>query len=378
MDIFHVDGQAGLRGGERQLLYLACALRERGHRNVVAAQKRSDLARRAKELDLETLELDFAFEFDPLPALALRRAASGAKRPVLHAHTAHAASFAVLAQSFGGPPAVLHRRVDFPVKSGFSRALKYGRAARVVAVSSAIKDILVRGGLQAEKIAVVPDAVPATAEEAAWAKVPPERFLPSAAPPERKALRRALADEYKLDPETFWIGNLAALVPHKDHDTLVAAAFLVLAERPDARFLIGGEGPLEVHLWDQVRRMGLAGKVFLLGQVSDAAGFLKAMDAFALSSWGEGMGSVLLEAAACGAPIAATTAGGIPEIVQDGTTGLLCPPRDPEALAKNILRLMKDEELRKDLSAAARRRLPEFGLAAMAARTEKVYEELHG
>jgi len=377
LDIFHIDGEPGLRGGERQLLYLACALRERGHRNVIAAQKRSLLARAAKDLGLETLELNFAFEFDPLPALALRRAAAGSERPILHAHTAHAASTAVLAQSLGGPPAVLHRRVDFPLKSPVSRTLKYNRAARVIAVSAAIKDILVKGGMKPEKIAVVPDSVLATDEEARWAHAPAGRFAPPTFP-EKKSLRAALAEEYKLPPETFWIGNLAALVPHKDHDTLIAAAFLALAERPDARFIIGGEGPLEVHLWDQVRRMGLAGKVLLLGQVPDAAKFLKAMDAFVLSSWGEGMGSVLLEAAACGLPVAATTAGGIPEIVKDGETGLLCPPRDPEALAKNLLRLMKDDDLRKDLAAAARRRLPQFGLAVQAERTEKIYEALYG
>jgi glycosyltransferase involved in cell wall biosynthesis len=87
------------------------------------------------------------------------------------------------------------------------------------------------------------------------------------------------------------------------------------------------------------------------------------------------MGSVLLEAAACGLPIAATTAGGIPEVVEHDRSALLCPPRDPEALAAALLKLIDDEALRRRLADAARAGLPRFGLKRMAESIEKVYEE---
>ena len=88
------------------------------------------------------------------------------------------------------------------------------------------------------------------------------------------------------------------------------------------------------------------------------------------------MGSVLLEAAACGVPIAATTAGGIPEIVADGSSGLLAPPRDPEALAGAIARLLGEAALARRLAARAAADLPKFGLARMAGQMEDIYAAL--
>ena len=148
---------------------------------------------------------------------------------------------------------------------------------------------------------------------------------------------------------------------------------MTLQSRPQACFLIAGEGPLKAGLAEQIKRLGLLGRVFLLGQVPDPASLLKCLDLFVLSSWGEGMGSVLLEAAACNVPVVATTAGGIPEIIEDARSGLLVKPRDPEALAKAVGRLIDQPGLARDLSARALENLPRFGLARMARQMEDVY-----
>ena len=145
----------------------------------------------------------------------------------------------------------------------------------------------------------------------------------------------------------------------------------------DAFFLSGGEGREGPRLLEQIKRMDLAGKVLLLGHIQDPVSLLKSLDIFALSSWGEGMGSVLLEAAACGIPIAATTAGGIPEIVSDGRSGLLAPPRNPETLAANILKLMDDAALARRLREQALKQLSQFGLRRMAKRMEGIYERVY-
>lgn len=370
--VFHVDGERGFRGGERQLLYLASALRARGHENVIACRRGQDLAAAAKAQGFETLELPFAFELDPYTAWRLAAAAKKRSRPVLHAHTGHAAGAIAAARAFSRLPTVAHRRVDFNLTGGLSRRFKYESAGRVVAVSEAIAKVLEQDGLARARVTVVPDAVPVNAEEARWAAVEPSRFsLPS--PDERAAARRALRQEFNIQPNTPWIGNAAALVPHKDHETLIAAAVIVLMKRKDAVFLIAGRGPQERALFESIRRMGLVGKVILMGHREDPVPLLKAVDVFALSSWGEGMGSVLLEAAACGAPVAATTAGGIPEVVADRKTGLLCPVRDPEALADNILRLLEDRDLALRLAAEGRAELTRFGLGRMAGRMEEVY-----
>ena len=370
--LFHIDGERGYRGGERQLLYLAAALRARGRRNVVYCRAGGELEAEARRQGFETRSLPFLNEWDPVSAWRL---ASDARREnaVIHAHTGHAAGIAALA-ALRGSSFVAHRRVDFGVGTA-ARALKYGRAGKTIAVSEAIAKILRAAGLPEAKIAVVPDGLPATAEENAWVQGGSDRFKPPL-PVEKTENRRLLAMELGIDPAMTWVGNLAALVPHKDHDTLLAAAVIVLLKRPRTRFLIAGSGPEKERLIESVNRMGLFGKVLFLGHRKDPLVLLKALDVYVQSSWGEGMGSVLIEAAACGLPIAATKAGGIPEVVEDGGTGLLAPARSPEALADAILKLCDDRPLARRLADEGLRRLPRFGLARMAADMEKIYDSL--
>jgi hypothetical protein len=187
------------------------------------------------------------------------------------------------------------------------------------------------------------------------------------------AARGALTDAFGLDATKAWVGNLAALVPLKDHATLIASAEVVVRRRPDTVFLIAGEGSERARLQSEIERRGLAGRVVLLGHY-DAAELFAAIDAFVLSSTREGMGSVLLEAASCGVPVAATAVGGIPEVVRDGHTGLLVAPRDPESLAVAIVRLLDEPDLATRLAAAAREELPRFGLAATVRRMEQIYD----
>ena len=372
LTILHVDGERGLRGGERQLLALAGALKARGHRSIVCARTDGELAAESLRRGLETETFPLRGELDFLSAVRLA-ALARRENAVIHAHTAHACGTAALA-SLAGVPVVMHRRVDFAV-GPFSARLKYGLAGKVVAVSAAIKNILQDAGVPAAKLAVVTDAIPVDAQEAGWTGPGAEALAPVSAD-QRKALRAGLEREFEIPAAAPLIGNLAALVPHKDHDTLLAAAVIVCLKRPDARFLIAGKGPEEANLRESLKRMGLEGKVVLAGHREDAPSLLQALDVYCQSSWGEGMGSVLIEAQACGAPIAATTAGGIPEVVENEVTGLLVKPRDPEALAGALLRLLAEPALRIRLAAAARERLPRFGLKAAAVAMEEVYASL--
>lgn len=361
--LYHLDGERGFRGGERQLLYLAAALRARGRRNVV-------YCRPGDELEAEATRQ--GFEVRPL---GLWRVLKDARREgaVVHAHTGRTAGFGMWCR-LAGVDLVVHRRVDFAV--GFVSAnVNYGSAGKVVAVSNAIADILKASGLDETKTVTIPDGLPVTAEECAWAQMDSQKYRP-ATDAQKADHRRALAEEFGLDAKAPWVGNLAALVPHKDHDTLLAAAVIVLLKRPSARFLIAGRGPQEASLLGSIKRMGLLGKVVLVGHRPDPLPLLKSLDVYVQSSWGEGMGSVLIEAAACGVPVAATTAGGIPEVVESGATGLLVRPRDPEALAAAIVELLDDRARARRFADEALKRLPRFGLTRMAADMERIYDSL--
>ncbi len=371
LTIFHLDDERGFRGGERQLIYLACALRAGGHENVICCRPGSELEREARRLGFEVLVLPFVFEFDPVSAGRLASASRRRTRAVVHAHTGHTVGVVALCRLLGGPPAIAHRRGNFPLRAGPSRWFKYNRVARVVTVSRAIAGILKRDGLPAQRIEVVPDCLPVSAEEWRWVGFDRPRFAP-ASPEQRTAARRALAGAFGIDPELSWVGNLAALVPLKDHATLIAAADAVVRRRPRTVFLIAGEGPERARLQADIERRALTRQVVLLGH-QDAAALLDALDLFVLSSWSEGMGSVLLEAAASAVPAVATAAGGIPEVIEDGRTGLLVAPRDHESLAQAIVSLLDNPVLARQLATAALEAVPRFGLTATVLRMEAIY-----
>lgn len=361
--IFHLDSERGLRGGERQLLYLASWLRGRGHRNVVVCRAASPLEARAREMGLEVLNLPFLFEWDPISAWKLRRRLREAGRAVVHAHTAHTAALAWWAVRGTRAVRVVHRRVDFAVRNPLTARLKYAGADRVIAITDAVKSCLTAAGVPPQRVAVVRSSIDPA-------------LIARQGQMDRGVCRSAYALEAGLDPGAAWIGTLRALDAAKDVATLLRACRRVLERRPRAFVLIGGDGPERAALGLLAEALGIGARVRFLGWRTDNLQFLKALDVFVLPSRQEGMGSVLLEAMACGTPVVASEAGGIPEVVVDGVSGLLAPARDPEALAGRILAVLEDPALGARLAAEAARRLDAFTSDKMGAATEALYDEL--
>jgi glycosyltransferase involved in cell wall biosynthesis len=179
-----------------------------------------------------------------------------------------------------------------------------------------------------------------------------------------------------LDPGGPVVGTVGNLTAKKDHATLVAAMARLADERPDARVVVVGAGPLEADLRAQVARSGLGDRVTLAGSRGDVAEILGAFDVFVLSSRVEGLPIALLEAMAAARPCVATAVGGIPEVIGDGVDGLLVPPGDPEALAGAVAKLLADPDRRADLGARAAARARDFDIAAAVRRLEAVYERV--
>jgi glycosyltransferase involved in cell wall biosynthesis len=223
-----------------------------------------------------------------------------------------------------------------------------------IAASEAIRQMLAADGVPAERTITVHEGIdiehvvaapPVNVHEAFW--------LPHGAPV---------------------VGNVAALVPHKGQRYLIDAAHLVVREIPDARFVILGEGELRDALERQVREQHLEKHVLLPGFRTDVLGCIKGFDLFAMSSVTEGLGTSLLDAMACSRAVVATRAGGIPEVVDDGVTGSLVPPRDHAAMAHAIVRLLKDNGLRKRMGEAGLARVSErFTVERMIAGTAAAY-----
>jgi glycosyltransferase involved in cell wall biosynthesis len=349
------------------MMYLVKELEKLGHDNTVVCRHGSPLHAAAARKNFKTLTLPYYFEWDPLSALLLRRVIKSlppaATPPVLHSHTSHTAAVSWLASAGLDCVRVAHRRVDFR-PGAFTARYKYSKAHSVIAISDAVRDMLLKAGVPEEKIEVVNSTI--DLDDTPW--------KPGEYAAYRSAARAELAAELSIPKDAFWAGSLIALVPHKDPENMVRAAALVLKDAPQTYFLVGGEGPLGEKTAHLARMLKIQDRFKLIGYRKDPYKVLAALDLFVLSSCEEGMGSVLVEALNAALPIVATTAGGITEVVEDGANGLTVPPRNPEALARAQLRLINDPALRSALAAEAHRRREDFSSPRMAALTLKCYE----
>jgi len=148
-------------------------------------------------------------------------------------------------------------------------------------------------------------------------------------------------------------------------------------ERLEARFVLVGSGPLLTLLRRRAERLGVGEWVLFTGERSDALEVLAALDCFVLPSLTEGLGTSVLDAFALGVPVVASRAGGIPEMVEDGKTGLLVEPGNPEALASAILRILENRGLAEHLARNAKRlQIERFSDRATAEGTLRVYQEV--
>jgi L-malate glycosyltransferase len=354
--VLHVDTERGWRGGERQVFWLARALARQGHRSIVAARADEPLAQRATEAGLPVVHCNPITEFDPIAALALRRIVRREQIDVVHAHTGHAVTLAALAVLGTTAKMILTRRVDFKLRPNPGTRWKYGRADAIIAISEAVAAALVDSGIPRSAIEIIPSGIdldrqipPASAETLESLGVP--RDAPLAV-------------------------MVAALVGHKDPVTFVRAIAAARRAVPSMHALLVGVGPLRPDVEAAIAETGVGDVLHLTGYRTDADNLLAAADVFVLSSKEEGLGTVLLDALSLGKPVAACAAGGIPEIIQDGISGLLVPPRDGSALGKAVAAILGDSDLRARLVEGGRRRVLDSSVERTAEKTVAVYRRV--
>lgn len=190
--------------------------------------------------------------------------------------------------------------------------------------------------------------------------------------PEADALMRELGLE-----DAPIVGCVGKFTEVKGHEHFLRAAALVHHRRPDARYLLVGDGPRRAMLADLAGELGLESVVCFAGARGDVPGILKSMDVFVLPSISEGLPNVVLEAMAAGRPIVATTVGGVPEVVEHGSNGLLVAPGDHEAMARAILEMMEDPVSARLMGRVGGRMARErHDVKVMVDRLQDVFEEL--
>jgi len=326
--LVHVDTERGWRGGQVQLEAFLHATRDAFEHHLVVPLRSPWEERLPPGVELHRLPLWGR----RMGRRDLRDRLHSLAPHAIGVHTAHA-----LALVEGPWPQVVHRRVDFVPSRWALRRLR--RAARVLAVSRAVAELLRTRGV--ERVRVVHDGV--------------DHDVPVAAAPSR--------------PRLLAVG---ALVPHKDHATLLRAMVHVPVPLD-----IAGEGPLRPRLQRRIRRLGLEERVRLLGSVDDVPFRLTEASALVHPSKEEGLGQVVLEAMARGVPVVASRAGGLPEAV--GADGLMVPVRDPAALAAALNHVLSEGgRFRKHLASVHPARARRFGLDGMVSATASAYWEAAG
>lgn len=255
--------------------------------------------------------------------LAMHRIAAAARRfqaDVLHSHLSTASWWCGWLEMFGGPPSIGHVH-------GFTSARWHRRQSHLIACSAAVKQDLIEKGIAAERITVM------------HYPVDPDDMRPTRS-------RADVRGELGAAIDSPVVGTFAHLSPKKGHRELIQAAALVLNCLPHAQFWCFGEGQLRPELERTARELGIADRFKLFGFRRDVANLMPAIDVMCLPSHREPFGLVYVEAALAEKPVIACNAGGAPEIIAHGETGLLVPalnfplPTPHSALADAIFTLL--------------------------------------
>jgi glycosyltransferase involved in cell wall biosynthesis len=356
--VLHLETGKHVYGGALQVLLLVQGLQERGVENTLVVTEGSEVEGEALARDLPVQALPMAGEADlafPFRFGSLIRSASP---DLVHLHSRRGAdTLGAMGARWTGIPLVLTRRVDNPEPSWAVKA-KYNLFGRVIAISEAIRNVLVGQGVEDEKIRCVPSALDPTPFES---PIPREAFLA----------------DFGFEENARVVGMAAQFIRRKGHEVLLRAAPEVLRDHPETRFLLFGKGPGRIDVLDRVRDAGLEEEVRLPGFRPDLPSLLPCLDVLAHPATMEGLGIILLQAGASGVPVVASAAGGIPEAVVHEETGLLVPPGDAGALASAISSLLADDAKRKALGQAGRKRVREvFSVSKMVEGNLDVYREL--
>jgi len=337
--VLHVDAGREWRGGQNQVRLLTRELsRHPGLELRLVTKRDGVLAARAAAEGIPVHGVAWGMGLDPRAWWSLRSAIRRFRPDIVHAHDSHALTLV------RAPVVIGHRRVDFHVRPRSA----WFRATAVIAVSQAVQRVLTADGVPPGRITVIPDGID------------PEEV--------RTAAARSLGIRARLGlaPSTPLAANVAALVDHKDHRTLVRAAAHARSVRPELHWVIAGEGELRHAVEREIAALGLGDRVHLLGYIPEADALIREADVFVMSSKEEGMGSVILHALALEKPVVATAAGGIPEVLP---AECLVPAGDAAALGEKVVAVLSRPPSRVPLA-------PRFTSKSMAQTTLALYQSL--
>jgi glycosyltransferase involved in cell wall biosynthesis len=349
--ILQVITPSHMSGAETQVCRLAKQMRARGHEMRILVKHDSPaLAEMQRRLtDVEPARIGGKGNVFAVPALV--RLAKRHRAELLQSNLSTASWWCGWAEMFGGPKSIGHVH-------GFTSARWHRRQSHLLAVSGAVRDDLVEQGIPAERITVLHNALS------------PEEFTPT-----RDSLD--VRAEFGADAKTPVVGTFAHLSEKKGYRELFGAMPRILKTAPTTQFWIMGTGGLRNELEETARAGGFLNSVRFAGFRRDSADVMNAIDVLALPSRREPCALVYVEAALLAKPIVACRAGGAPESVAEGETGILVPVNDSLAIAEAVLALLENRDVARRMGQAGRdRALDIFSWAKFIATLEGVYDKV--
>ncbi|MFZ5453611.1 MAG: glycosyltransferase family 4 protein [Thermodesulfobacteriota bacterium] len=361
--ILHTESSLGWGGQERRIMAEAMAMRERGHRLLLAGDPRGELFVRGRQAGFSVLPLNFGGWRNFKAGLALRRFLVREGVTILNTHSSLDSWVGLLAvMGVQKPVLVRTRHLSTPVKSSWPTRWLYQSPAAIITTSEGIKDLLQeRVGVDPERVFAIPTGVSLT------------DFAPR--PPDASLLQKLQIPGY-----SFVWGMVSVLRSWKGHLYALEALKELVDAGVETHLLVVGEGPYRSLIEPRIQDLQLAEKVRLVGYKEDVAPWLALMEVVVMASYAhEGVPQAALQALALGKPVVGTTVGGIPEVVVPGETGLLVPPKKPRALARALRELWEHQALREKMGRQGRQMVVEkFSLEQMAAAVERVYDLISG
>jgi glycosyltransferase involved in cell wall biosynthesis len=340
-----------LGGGQTAVLLLARNL-DRGLFEVkILSGGGGPLVDEARRAGVEHIAVDLGGRRPFRTAAELARVLETERTDILHTHGGYAGFYGRWAARRSRTPVVVHtlhgihylhyRNPALRRLSIWQERFLSGMTDALVLVCQSDLGLARRNRLAPEpKLIVIPNGLPEAAPDAGASSV------------------ADLKNELGWEPVRPIVGTVARLHRQKGINDLILAAPRIFGEAQEARIAIVGDGPLRRKLKRRAARLGLEGRIAFLGERPDASRIISLFDIFVLPSLWEGLPFVLVEAAALGKPIVASGVDGVPEIIEDGKTGVLIRPGEPTALAEAVVRLLADRKSAASLGQAARALIP--------------------
>jgi len=363
MRVLHVISSGGMYGAESVILNMSRTLNEGPHHSTLgvflnSSKPNLQLHESAAREGINSHLIPCKGRLDRTAIRLIRKLAAETVADVVHAHGYKADMYVYFALRGSGIPLIstCHTWYDHDPKDRF-----FGVVDRwilrsyesIVAVSEGVREQLLKAGVRADKVGIIPNGIDLRAFDRASAVVKGE-FGWSDCP---------------------LVGMVGRLSTEKGVDVFLAAAARVLNQLPDAKFVVIGDGPDRAKLDALIDEFGIGSSVRMLGHRDDMPAVYASLDLMVSSSRREGLPMAILEGMASRLPLLATPVGGVPTVVLDGRTGVLVPTEDPAALATRIVELLRDDAQRERLGSAARQLVEdEFSAQRMTADYLRVYE----